>query len=111
MEIAVRDIRCPFCGEKMKLELSGHDDGSVVARCDRCCVLAGEYDSERDAWYVLGRRSENSDFASCPLCGKPPSVYSSFGAWYAQCRSCHFDITSFESREALKERWNTRKNF
>ena len=102
---------CPFCGGKLHIVDSGHDDGSVTVFCDGCGMDAGHYENRRWAEYVMGRRAEDSDFLPCPLCGEPPTIHpktTSIGGWYARCRTCYMDMTSFVSRENLREKWNRR---
>lgn len=109
-EMEKRYSTCPFCGGKIKIEDSGHDDGSVSIRCTSCGLLGGHYDDGDQAKYVMSSRAENSDFLPCPLCGNPPIIFSegSKGAM-AQCNNCYIDMTSFVSREDLREMWNNRK--
>lgn len=100
---------CPFCGKKLRIVPSGHDDGSVSVYCDDCGMTAGHYDNERRAGYVMGCRAMDADFLPCPLCGKEATVFISHSNWYILCRDCAMDMTSFVSRDDLKERWNRRE--
>ena len=101
---------CPFCGGELAC-FEEHDDGSVSVTCDSCNMIAGHYRSYREASYVFNSRAENSDFLPCPLCGEKADVMKPMwadGGWYVQCRTCYMDITSFVSRDDLKEKWNRR---
>lgn len=104
-------MACPFCGGELHVIDSGHGDGSVSVFCDSCGMDAGHYRTFALAAYVMRRRSSDTDFLPCPMCGEQPTIFpktAGVGGWYASCRTCRVDMTSFVSRDDLREKWNRR---